>query len=407
MNELFGFLTEHAIVSSIAAAVPALLAYLASRRRTRKTPRSPEPSYFVEAQLLQPPVSRPAYSDRMAYVLAEMSALAYYQFEGRGGLLDAEAEKLISSKLDDKADIVKFLNDFSELIFSGQTLSLEFFEKVLKNSSFKLLATIDVAETQGFVCLRDVPNEPRYLIVAFRGTEKKLSDWLTDARATPFPIGKKKVHTGFHEAFNVNVDADGKTVKDIVQAILEEPDAKDTDGNPLPVFFTGHSLGGALALVAACTFRAESDAACYTYGAPRIGNYEYFQGLKTPVYRVVNSSDIVPRVPPGALMKLIVLLMQALAWATSFMPPVSKFFYQAEAWLDRLKGYRHHGDLRYLTDVETGRFENVELLPNPPLMDRAWWMIQHIAASFLAPVSHHQMRIYREKLRVIATRRNC
>ena len=43
------------------------------------------PAFFERHEaLLSPPMERPAYSDRMAYVLAEMSALAYYRFETKG-----------------------------------------------------------------------------------------------------------------------------------------------------------------------------------------------------------------------------------------------------------------------------------------------------------------------------------
>ena len=60
-----------------------------------RRPKSSESSigpYFTEATLLSPPLARPAYSDRMAYVLAEMSDLAYYQFEGQRGFVDDAVE---------------------------------------------------------------------------------------------------------------------------------------------------------------------------------------------------------------------------------------------------------------------------------------------------------------------------
>ena len=73
--------------------------------------------------------------------------------------------------------------------------------------------------------------------------------------------------------------------------------------------------------------------------------------LKTPVYRIVNSSDIVPRVPPGAGMMGLVLLVQGVSWLTRFASPVSSAFDKLEEFLDKLNGYRHFGDLRYLSDV--------------------------------------------------------
>ena len=145
--------------------------------------------------------------------------------------------------------------------------------------------------------------------------------------------------------------------------------------------------------------------ACYTFGAPRVGNYEHFRFLKTPVYRIVNSSDIVPRVPPGAVMTGLVLLVQGVSWLTRFAPPVSAAFDKLEEFLDKLNGYRHFGDLRYLSDVAEGRFDTVRLLSNPPAIDRVVWMWKRVAKSFFVPVKSHGMSIYRKKLQHIANAR--
>ena len=42
-------------------------------------------------------------------------------------------------------------------------------------------------------------------------------------------------------------------------------------------------------------------AACYTFGAPRVGNKGFSSSLQTPVYRVVNPLDTVPLVPAWSL----------------------------------------------------------------------------------------------------------
>ena len=41
---------------------------------------------------------------------------------------------------------------------------------------------------------------------------------------------------------------------------------------------------------------------------------------------------------------------------------------------DKLNGYRHFGDLRYLTDVTEGRSHDVRLLSSSPAIDRMLWM---------------------------------
>ena len=122
-------------------------------------------------------------------------------------------------------------------------------------------------------------------MLAFRGTEKKVSDWLTDARCVPTVLDKGKVHTGFWTAFTKNKDAQNRTVKEIVEEILQRPEALDGNNKLLPLFITGHSLGGALALLATKLVAPNVTGACYTFGGPRIANYEFFQHIKTPVFR--------------------------------------------------------------------------------------------------------------------------
>ena len=376
--------------------------------RRSKTVADKNDSYFSDSQLLSPPIKRPAYSDRMAYVLAEMSDLAYYQFEGSGGFVKDAAKNFLNEKLDpqNEADIHRFLEKFSADLIGKRHLSIDVFRNMLENADFKLLGTINVEETQGFVCKRVAPNEDPYVVIAFRGTEKKISDWLTDARAIPKEEGTTKVHTGFLEALTLNTGEDGKTALDKVKEILDSSEAKDANGEPLRLFITGHSLGGALALLTTKLLAPDVNGACYTFGAPRIANYEYFERVKTPVYRVVNSSDIVPRVPPGAPLELLLKLLQILSWLTGWSPVISRLIDKLESVLDRLKGYRHFGDLRFLTDIATGRFHEVKLLRNPPATDRILWFWKRLVYSLRTPVQSHSMTLYRKKLTYVAHDRN-
>ena len=299
-----------------------------------------------------------------------------------------------------------FLDQFSTQLLSGRYINRNTLQSILGNSGFVLLDVIDVDETQGFVCKKAVEGEPAYLVLSFRGTEKKVSDWLTDARCVPTVEGKAKVHTGFLKAFAKNKDVEGRTVKEVVEEILGRPDARDDAGQPLPLFITGHSLGGALALLATKLVAPNVNGACYTFGAPRVGNYEYFRFIKTPVYRVVNSADVVPRVPPGPFTIVLRGAAQAMSWLTGFIPAVGQAFERAEEFLDGLKGYRHYGDLRYLSDVSEGRFQEVRLLANPPAADRLVWAFRRIPRGISVPLKCHNMHIYRRKLWHVANDRN-
>jgi triacylglycerol lipase len=62
-----------------------------------------------------------------------------------------------------------------------------------------------------------------------------------------------------------------------------------------PLFLTGHSLGGAIAVISA--MHLFSFEACYTFGSPRVCNSKGLPLAKKEVYRVVHENDIVPSLP--------------------------------------------------------------------------------------------------------------
>ena len=137
--------------------------------------------------------------------------------------------------------------------------------------------------TQGFVCQRDGAT-----IVAFAGTDPGMvKTLLTDVTTVPGPDG---MHPGFGHAL--------EAVWGQVLAVVPGLDP----GSP---FVTGHSLGAALAALAAFRLHTEANIgarAVYTFGMPRVGGqtfgdlYEPTLGDRT--FRLVNGDDPVPSVPP-------------------------------------------------------------------------------------------------------------
>ena len=129
-------------------------------------------------------------------------------------------------------------------------------------------------------------------ILSFAGTDPiSLANWISDFNFRTTPGGTAD---GFRQAFDA--------VQDKVLVLLRaRPDAA------APLFVTGHSLGGALAVVAAHVLQAQGldVAAVYTYGMPRPGDaafagqaYDPLLGSRT--YRMVHGNDIVPTVAPSA-----------------------------------------------------------------------------------------------------------
>ena len=88
LNLVVEWVSQNKVVTSMLGAVFAsisgtgIFAYL-------RLPKAKEASqgkyeYFTQTNLMNQPSTRPAYSDRTAYVMAEMSALAYFNFESPG-----------------------------------------------------------------------------------------------------------------------------------------------------------------------------------------------------------------------------------------------------------------------------------------------------------------------------------
>jgi triacylglycerol lipase len=149
-----------------------------------------------------------------------------------------------------------------------------------------------------------------FVVIAFRGT-KDFNNWMTDLQATPvgFPwifdrgpdIGD--IHAGFGHALR---DAWPK-IQAALDGLIPTPDVAPGMTQPPTLWLTGHSLGGALAVLAGAAFSMWSDApirsvnGIYTFGQPRVGLYEfcgnYDHLLSRKTFRFVNNQDLVPRVP--------------------------------------------------------------------------------------------------------------
>ena len=118
-----------------------------------------------------------------------------------------------------------------------------------------------------------------------------IGEWVSDveyqqANLTGF---RGEVHGGFGRAFSLVSDQ-------TAQALADFSGARH--------YFTGHSLGGAIAVLAAATF-SDQATAVYTYGQPRVGDKAFSDAydsvLGDVTFRYVNNHDIVPHVPPKRL----------------------------------------------------------------------------------------------------------
>jgi len=135
------------------------------------------------------------------------------------------------------------------------------------------------------------PSNADAVLVAFRGTQPgDLKDWITDADAIQAHTEVGPAHLGFWSALQ-------SVWSPLEQAIADHQDRGQS------LWFTGHSLGAALATLAVARLRLDLKPihSLYTYGSPRAGSLEFtdrFDGdFGEFTFRYINNSDVVTRVP--------------------------------------------------------------------------------------------------------------
>jgi triacylglycerol lipase len=187
-----------------------------------------------------------------------------------------------------------WLADLAQLVYLRQG----FVERQLRRWGFDSVSWIEQrdkdVDTQAVVAACDSHG-----VVAFRGTRGG-TDILTDLKFRkkdfhPGPTGSPtgRVHRGFLRAL------------DGVWGAVDEAVGRLSDARPgRPLFVCGHSLGAALATLAARRLvgHGRDVAGVYVYGSPRVGNDDfrddYDRVLRARTFLHVNGDDVVTRVPP-------------------------------------------------------------------------------------------------------------
>jgi predicted lipase len=198
----------------------------------------------------------------------------------------------------------QFLAMASDLAYLGENEGSAAFKEKLGLDAH----LISVGNTQVFVGSND-----DHVVTAFRGTESPtsiegLKDWLlTDAvNMLIVPEGRlgtdfaaAGVGARFHKGFMTALAA----IWDPMFARVDEALKK----KERPLWITGHSLGGALAVLAGWRFLRTFTPVhqIYTFGGPMVGNAEASQAidkaLPGKIFRYVNAIDPIPRLPTVSL----------------------------------------------------------------------------------------------------------
>ena len=139
-----------------------------------------------------------------------------------------------------------------------------------------VVSPFDHAGTQAFLA-----EGPDFAVLTFRGSDD-LDAWTTNLDAMPAPWrGPGKVHHGFAKALEA-------VWQEITQAL---PDRQRR------LLVTGHSLGAALATLAAAI---QSQVHLYTFGSPRVGDEAFrdaVAAIAVRAERYINNRDLVCRLP--------------------------------------------------------------------------------------------------------------
>ena len=124
------------------------------------------------------------------------------------------------------------------------------------------------------------------IVLAFRGTDD-VADWLTNLNVVQIEDHGALVHRGFSQALT----AVWPRIETTLQSLLDRHSRK--------ILVTGHSLGGALATLAAlCIQRMGIEQLeTLTFGQPRVGNRDLAGQITAPFYRFAYYADPVCLAP--------------------------------------------------------------------------------------------------------------
>jgi triacylglycerol lipase len=168
---------------------------------------------------------------------------------------------------------------------SNAYLAPVFAELELKKRGFTDVSTLNFGSSLGYVAMIGDTA-----VIMFRGTNPpEVQDWFVNLNNKSYRSANGAVHAGFWASY--------ETLHDQLIEVLRQK-------NPKRIWVTGHSLGGALAVV--CSYRLMTDegkeiAGVMTFGQPRVGSPGFCKHMDTELrgrmVHFVNENDLVPRIP--------------------------------------------------------------------------------------------------------------
>lgn len=207
----------------------------------------------------------------------------------------------------------------------------------------------------GFIAERIDKKKERLIFVVFRGT-REAEEWFVnfqfkqkcflmqkkeddlDDHPQKVSLGFNKIYTDYRpgllkgekifNSYSRHIDKEArkrsedkypdihklhqKPIVEIVKNSIENifTDSLEQDKRPKNIYIAGHSLGAALATISGLHIsrtldkigqKEKANVSLYTFASPRVGNHDFAKECRNSfrTYRIANSEDIVPGIPPG------------------------------------------------------------------------------------------------------------
>jgi triacylglycerol lipase len=134
------------------------------------------------------------------------------------------------------------------------------------------------------------------IVISFRGSSSN-PDWIADATISQTYFPYTRIKLGIHSGFAAIYNTCRQQIMDILNTLCGSKQ----------LFITGHSLGGALAVLCSLDAAANTvynNPVMYNFGSPRVGNSKFVQIYNEVInnsIRIVNTNDIVPLLPPAVV----------------------------------------------------------------------------------------------------------
>jgi triacylglycerol lipase len=252
---------------------------------------------LAQAGVGSPNPNNAAYDRPLSSLLVRACGLAVAQF------LLSQTDQNYDGSINTLAEYAPQFNRYRQIAsFRAAQLSLAEQESGAANLANK--AASDQASDQdvaigvqevffGFALTSDSHN-----LIALRGTQTGF-EWLGNISSRQVNFRNREPQYGrVHRGFQVSQE---QIITQVRRTIPQLDPA-------LPLFITGHSLGGAVAMLTAADLALNNDfpgrqMRIYTYGSPRVGDSTFvatYTRLVGQTYRVVNLADTVPLTPPSA-----------------------------------------------------------------------------------------------------------